>query len=91
MMGIVQITLLATNITSSMPQDPKGINKDNVGEYVEALVLSKIKDNLIATKLQRLHETVVHVGQNFTLFSFISHLYHQVCSCVAGYEKITFR
>ena len=58
--------------------DPSSAAKGNVDEYVDVLVRSKFTDSLVANKLKQFHKTVLHVGQNFTLFSLINHLYIQV-------------
>ena len=54
------------------------ISGDTLHEYADVLVNTKFEDSRVATKLEKLHKTVVNVGQNFTMFSLIGHLYMQV-------------
>jgi hypothetical protein len=72
-------------------RDPSSGGKGHVDEYVDALVNSKITDNLVTTKLKQFHETVVHVGQNFTLFSLIGHLYMQNDEHLCGMSQSSFQ
>ena len=54
------------------------VSDSGLNEYADVLVNAKFLDSRVATKLEKLHKTVVNVGQNFTMFSLIGHLYMQV-------------
>jgi len=71
--------------------EPSSAAKGNVDEYVDVLVRSKFTDSLVANKLKQFHKTVLHVGQNFTLFSLINHLYIQNDEHLCGMSQSPFQ
>jgi len=67
------------------------VSDSGLNEYADVLVNAKFLDSRVSTKLAKLHKTVVNVGQNFTMFSLIGHLYMQNDEHLCGMSQSPFQ